>query len=256
MRRLRDSIRQLLSRLVGLRNDPTVDTTDVQPAANSFSPPRTEGDWRLSTHPWSMLHVIREIGPSVRKVRLFNAAICRRYWKYLPAASQAILVESELLADGLVPKSSNEMELCWRANLVVAPLNQEYPLKQFPNAEVRIQRDAAAAVCYAVIPNDLFGAFGFFLDIDPAEKGPQSVIIRDIFVNPFRPVKIDPSWRTQRVVNLALEIYDSRAFDRLPVLADTLEEAGCRDADILTHCRGPGPHVRGCWALDLVLGKE
>ena len=55
---------------------------------------------------------------------------------------------------------------------------------------------------------------------------------------------------------LARTIYDDRRFDLLPILADALEEAGCGDAEILAHCRGPGPHVRGCWAVDLVLGKE
>jgi hypothetical protein len=58
------------------------------------------------------------------------------------------------------------------------------------------------------------------------------------------------------VVKLAQAVYDERAYDRLPVLADALEDAGCHDADILTHCRGPGPHVRGCWLIDLLLGKE
>ena len=60
---------------------------------------------------------------------------------------------------------------------------------------------------------------------------------------------------TPTVVQLAQSIYDDRAFDRLPILADALEEAGCTDAAILDHCRGPGPHVRGCWAVDLLLGK-
>jgi hypothetical protein len=58
------------------------------------------------------------------------------------------------------------------------------------------------------------------------------------------------------VVRLAQRIYDGRAFGRLPALADTLEEAGCTDADILAHCRQPAEHVRGCWAVDLLLGKE
>ena len=55
---------------------------------------------------------------------------------------------------------------------------------------------------------------------------------------------------------VAATIYDDRAFDRLPILADALEDAGCDDHDILAHCRGPGPHVRGCWVVDLVLGKS
>ena len=51
-------------------------------------------------------------------------------------------------------------------------------------------------------------------------------------------------------------IDDDRAFDRLPVLADALQDAGCDNADILTHCRSGGEHVRGCWVLDLLLGKS
>jgi hypothetical protein len=55
---------------------------------------------------------------------------------------------------------------------------------------------------------------------------------------------------------MAQAIYNDRRFSDLPILADALEEAGCTDPDILTHCRGPGPHVRGCWVIDLLLGKE
>ena len=66
----------------------------------------------------------------------------------------------------------------------------------------------------------------------------------------------DPSWLTSTVLTLAEGIYADRAFDRLPLLADALEEAGCADAEILRHCRKPGEHVRGCWLLDLLLGKS
>ena len=69
----------------------------------------------------------------------------------------------------------------------------------------------------------------------------------------------DPSWLAWNggtVFNLAQGIYDQRAFDSLPILADALEEAGCQDADILGHCRQPGPHVLGCWAVNLLLGKS
>jgi len=80
-------------------------------------------------------------------------------------------------------------------------------------------------------------------------------LFRCIFGNPFRPVALDPAWRTEAVVGLATGIYADRAFDRLPVLADALEDAGCANADVLGHCRGPGPHARGCWVVDLLLGK-
>ena len=70
---------------------------------------------------------------------------------------------------------------------------------------------------------------------------------------------MDPAWLAWNggtVRKLAEAIYDERAFDRLPVLADALEEAGCADEGVLRHCRGGGPHVRGCWVIDLILGKE
>jgi hypothetical protein len=83
--------------------------------------------------------------------------------------------------------------------------------------------------------------------------------LRDLFGNPFRPVSIDPTWLAwngSTVRKLAQSLYEEYAFDRLAILADALEDAGCTDAGILEHCRGPGPHVRGCWVLDLLLGKQ
>ena len=89
-----------------------------------------------------------------------------------------------------------------------------------------------------------------------AERFAQCIDLRDIFGNPFRPVAVESHWLTPAVRDLAAAIYAGRAFDRLPVLADALEEAGCGHANILAHCRGPGPHVRGCWVVDLILGKS
>lgn len=88
-----------------------------------------------------------------------------------------------------------------------------------------------------------------------AERRAQSDLIREVFGNPFRAGRFDAAWRTEAAVALAAGIYAEAAFDRLPVLADALEDAGCADPDILSHCRGDGPHVRGCWVVDLVLGK-
>jgi hypothetical protein len=91
----------------------------------------------------------------------------------------------------------------------------------------------------------------------------QANLLRDIFGNPFRPASLDPSWLTPTVVSLATGAYNERILPsgeldsaRLSILADALEEAGCTESVILDHLRGPGPHVRGCFALDLVLGRE
>jgi len=81
-------------------------------------------------------------------------------------------------------------------------------------------------------------------------------LIRCIFGNPFRPVTFDPRWRSESAVALARTAYDTGNFSLLPILADALEEAGCDNTDVLTHCRDPnGVHVRGCWVVDGVLGK-
>jgi hypothetical protein len=90
------------------------------------------------------------------------------------------------------------------------------------------------------------------------ERLSQAALLCDVFGNPFRPVDSDCDWLTWNdgtIPKLAGAIYDDRRFDELPILADALEEAGCDSADILGHLRGPGPHVRGCWAVDLLLGK-
>jgi hypothetical protein len=201
-----------------------------------------------------MLDLLQGSIPPERKVRLFNAAICRRFWDYLPEASRSILSESELLADGLV--KANDAQLCDRANKVVHELfDQRYPTKLFPSDEVRLQRDAAAAVCYAVLPNELWGAAAYFWQLKPSEKQHHSNIIRDIFGNPFRFVAVQPAWLTPGVVSLAQTIYDDRAFDRMPILGDAIEETGCDNIDILDHCRSKSAHVRGCWVVDALLGK-
>jgi hypothetical protein len=88
------------------------------------------------------------------------------------------------------------------------------------------------------------------------EAANQAALLRDIFGNPFRPVPLSPDWRTDTAVAIARQTYDSRDFSAMPILADALQDAGCDNDDILAHCRGPGPHVRGCWVVDLVLGKS
>jgi hypothetical protein len=115
--------------------------------------------------------------------------------------------------------------------------------------------DAANAAGYAVE----------FLTGTPkdAEHVAQVAFVLDIFGNPFRPARMKPAWLTPTVTNLATVAYDNRILPsgeldiaRLAVLADTLEETGCTNTDILNHLRSPGPHVRGAQVVDLVLGKE
>jgi hypothetical protein len=103
------------------------------------------------------------------------------------------------------------------------------------------------------------GSASIHKEVERTEWISQVALLRDIVgLLLFRPVTIAPAWATWNdatVVKLAQGIYDDRAFDRLPILADALDEAGCDNTDILAHCRRPGPHVRGCWVVDLLLGK-
>jgi hypothetical protein len=107
---------------------------------------------------------------------------------------------------------------------------------------------------------------GWADDARKVSRKRQAATLRDIAGNPFRPIAVDPAWLAWHggaAVHLARAVYEERELPsghldvaRLAVLAGMLEEAGCCDAGLLDHLRGPGPHVRGCWAVDLLLAKE
>jgi hypothetical protein len=108
---------------------------------------------------------------------------------------------------------------------------------------------AAAFARYAVVGNDS--------SREQEEERQQLALLRDVFGNPFRPVAFHAAWRTDTAVSLAKGMYESRDFGVMPILADALQDAGCDNEDVLNHCRDPEQvHVRGCWVVDLVLGKS
>jgi hypothetical protein len=130
------------------------------------------------------------------------------------------------------------------------------------------QGSAAGAFHWALDPDDAIATTVMiqFVSAARGRLGPydlpihnwsdQPRLLRDIFGNPFRPVQFDSRWRTSNVVDLTRTINEERTFERLPILADALMDAGCADEQILKHCRSKGPHLRGCWAVDLILGKQ
>jgi hypothetical protein len=87
------------------------------------------------------------------------------------------------------------------------------------------------------------------------ERAAQCALARELLGNPFRVIVFEPSWRTSTVVALARQMYEARDFSAMPILADALQDAGCDNEDILDHCRAEQTHVRGCWVVDVVLGK-
>jgi hypothetical protein len=219
---------------------------------------QSESEWLSVIEPWGMIQWILDHGSANRKLWLFACACCRRYWGYLEQESREIIARCEILADQPSAETETEKkELCFRANAVVTAIGQRPRENDNQNPKSRLRR-AAAAVCYAAT-GDPWGAHSYFCEIDASEAAVQCNLLRDIFGNPFRPSRIDPDWLTWRdgtAVKLAQAIYDDRRYDLLPILADALHETGCCDDAILDHCRGSGPHVRGCWVVDLVLGKS
>src|SRR4051812_31401191 len=113
----------------------------------------------------------------------------------------------------------------------------------------------AADLAYKAALNDGWYAADWTVGHGPSREA-EAAVLRDIFGNPFAPPALDPSWRTPAVLAVAKAIYAERRFEDMPILADLLEELGCRDDELLSHCRRPGSHWRGCFVIDLLLQKE
>jgi hypothetical protein len=158
---------------------------------------------------------------------------------------------AERFADGKASKG--ELTRVWEAAGEVSPSGHGAAARhhRWHQAHTAAWRVAASAACNAariVLPT--YSTPG---DPSPAK---EIVLLRDLFGDLFRLFAINQRWLTSEVVAVANGIYDDRAFECLPVLADALEDAGCSDTDILSPLHSPDPHVRGCWALDLILGKQ
>ncbi|HEY7330948.1 MAG TPA: hypothetical protein VH592_25145 [Gemmataceae bacterium] len=240
----------------------------------------TEGEWLECDRPHLLFNYLFQQASSDRKMRLFACACCRRIWHLLTDKRSRHAVEvTELNVDGAA--TSEELaEALAQAKKAVA--NAYLCAKQLPLGKEKVSalREAEAlqvAVLLAEIEpskrdDNWIGQVGVMAsqclvshlpgtDLDRHTERQREIKLRcvflhDIFGNPFRPIAFSPSCLTTTVVSLAQVIYHKRAFHNMPELADALEEAGCTNADILAYCRQPGEHVRGCWVVDLLLGKE
>ena len=215
-----------------------------------------EATWLAGTNPGPMLEYLRGKA-SDRQLRLFACANSRAVRGTEHLGPGAAVAAAERYADGL----ASDQDLASERRGTPFPDNySEWVVG--PSA----YDGAWQAVDYLASALDLMK-----IDPDAWRHCPiplddfvkRSVLfLRDIFGNPFRPVTLSPAWLTPQVVALAQAAYEQRerpagTLDpaRLSVLADALEEAGCADAELLGHLRGPGPHARGCRAVDLLLGK-
>jgi hypothetical protein len=210
----------------------------------------TEAEWLAATDPEPMLAFLHG-KVSDRKLRLFACACCRSIWNLLREKNHQRAVEvAERYADGEVtPLQLEQAE--HHANFRVGRVGR-----------ARHRRTQAAMAAWRVASGSPASAIQFAAegsDTPEFEREAQCKLLRDIIGNPFRHATscpVVPAWRLSTFHQLALTIYDGRNFDQAPFLADALEDAGFADADLLGHLRGPGPHVRGCWAVDLILSKD
>ncbi len=231
----------------------------------------TEADWLTGNDLVRMTQYVRDRATG-RKRRLFACGCCRALWsgQDRPAVDRAVRIGEaaadaggnneeanrpafeDLVQEGRAAADAGDHPGQALVLLAAACLLDD-PLHLFADTLRPTARQWLADLPWHA--SRWFGGAGSTRDRVMDRVRALCPVARDVFGNPFRPPACDPRWRSADAVGLARGIYDDRAFDRLPILADALLDAGCDDGDLLAHCRSDGPHVRGCWVVDLVLGK-
>jgi hypothetical protein len=218
----------------------------------------TEAEWLAAESVPSWDEWVKLQARSPRKERLFACACCRRLWDRMhDKRSRVAVVAAEQFADGLIDKEARAQA----SNAAARAVNEAMAADRQPGAvpeHVAMMTTHTPEAEVFLHGHAWAGTVAERLGIIPVASAAGSVhaaLLRDIFGNPFRPVAFSPTWRTSIAVTLARQMYESRDFAVMPILADALQDAGCDNDDVLSHCRGPGPHVRGCWVVDLVLDR-
>jgi hypothetical protein len=239
-----------------------------------------EQEWLTCADPQPMLEFLKG-GASERKLRLFAVACCQLMlqkvcvhpWYVHGIAVTGRFADGEATVEelervGHYPSSDWCLQFASQFNHDrAAPAGQPHRVTKLAiNAcwnAMEVEGGVVMADCAStnaawaatqpgpVMPDDRVSAGRL-----AAEQAIQCGILRDIIGNPFLPLALNPIWLSSTVKNLAESVYTDGAFGKMPILGDALEDAGCDNEDILKHCREPGEHCRGCWCLDLVLGKS
>jgi hypothetical protein len=238
-----------------------------------------EAEWLDCTDPTPMLRFLRDSGrASDRKLLLFACACCRRFWHHIEHELGRLAVAvTEKYVDGReeehvvslvfnILQQRPVRQLGWAEEAAWVLVHEAaestpYVAASLPGRAATAPMRAAKRVSEAAAReagSELAGRARRHLE--RAARSEQANLLRCIFGHlPFRPfltlAAASHARKDGTITHLAQTIYDDLAFDQLPTLADTLEAAGCDGAGMLAHCRGPGSHVRGCWAVDLILGK-
>jgi hypothetical protein len=219
----------------------------------------TEVEWIACEKPDWMLDYVKGL-VSERKLRLFICACCRTHSNSMPLMEEvmnlaeqvadglAVLEDVERLLDSLpVPRDPGH-DLSWLRYRNLCEQDSFFGALKVSHSQ--FGPDCEWAPVYA---NRLRCVLGYpFLKYETAlAKG----LIGPIYLS-LPALKLNPSWLTSTVLALANGISEQKAFDRMPILADSLQDAGCDNEEILQHCRGEIVHVRGCWVVDLLLSRE
>jgi hypothetical protein len=217
-----------------------------------------EAEWPTSTEPDSMLYQIRDTATD-RKLRLFAIA-CAKHNPLLPQDHQAswLIAMAEQYVEGAIDPYRLES-----ARREAERLAEDYWLDAWGGIGRAILVPITVQVAVAD-PLEIRSVWHMAKSVwdagdEAIERRWLASVLRDLFGNPWHPVSLDPMlrrWNGGVAVTLAQEMYESCEFSRAPLLGDMLEDAGCTDPQVLEHLRGPGPHVRGCWVVDLLLGKS
>ena len=229
-----------------------------------------ESKWFTCKEPMPMLVFLRDKA-SERKLRLFAVACCRRIWNLIPDKPGHQAVEqAERYADGVVSRQqlAKVRRTCSPRSYINRPLFERdnawcamiAVLGSVSNSVMELEVSAmASAMAYAgfslIDAPDRSTTYPQRQKLRAEEHRYQASLLREIFGNPFRAVTFGPAGLTPAIKSLGDAIYVERAFERMPVLGDALEEAGWNSVEVLAHCREPGEHVRGCWLVDALLGK-
>jgi hypothetical protein len=228
-----------------------------------------ESEWLASSDPQAMLDHL-DGKASDRKLRLFACACVRRFWLLLRDTRCRLAVETaERFADGTgtateltttredAQMAAQEAPTFDQLAYVAAAATVEETALEAARATARAARaQAGPDAAYGGVPGiDEQRAYNEGVQV---EARTQADLLRHIFGNPFRQVTVDPiclTWSNGAIASMALLIYENNQFEDLPFLADALLDAGCTDEELLTHCRAPGEHRRGCWAIDTLLRR-
>jgi hypothetical protein len=220
----------------------------IQVPLRTFS----ETEWLTGTDPQELLYGLPDrICP--RKFRLIALACCQRMSHRLThELSQEAVVMAEQNAEGMVSDDelrnlSQRFRFEYNQRLAASGRNW--------NSMNTSDLDAAYEMTFKIFPASVVSRVVEAAKNQTEERAVLCGLIRCVVGNPYAPAPVYPPRVSSTVNALAQAIYNDRAFQRMGVLADALEDAGCTDTDILNHCQGPGPHFRGCWVLDLLLAK-